>query len=92
MTLILNDAGLPKPNPTESPWQSSTWIYHCHAPDDVFEPEWDDIDPEHREIMEDRGGIPCEGGGVPGPWCEGNVLSPCPWAKREEIDEDVTAW
>ena len=90
--LSLDSNALPLPVLTDLPRLSTTWIYHCHAPDDVFVPEYDDMSPECRAIIEARNGIPCEGGGVPGPWCEDSLLSFCPWAKHEELDDDIRDW
>lgn len=42
----------------------------CTAPDEMFPDsgEWDDIPPEIQDEIPD-GGLPCDGGGVPGVWC-----------------------
>lgn len=42
--------------------------FNCHASEDYFL-EWEDIPQEVKDEIERNGGIPCEGGGVPGDWC-----------------------
>ena len=42
----------------------------CHAAPGLFL-DWDDMTSEHRDEFDLHGPIPCEGGGVPGEWCEG---------------------
>ena len=41
----------------------------CHAARGLFL-AWDEMEPEGRDEFNLNGPIPCEGGGVPGEWCE----------------------
>ena len=50
-------------------------IYVCGAPDSVvYTEEWCDIPPEHQKIIEDNGGLECDGKFIVGWWCIG-----CPY-------------
>ena len=45
-------------------------IYECGAPEkEVLDSEWENIPDEHKKIINEQGGLPCDGGGVPGDWC-----------------------
>lgn len=60
-----------------------TVIYECRAPDELFG-EWDDVPQESRDKI--GGGLPCDGGGVPGAWCSKG----CFWESsvRHDLCED----
>ena len=45
-------------------------IQMCRASDDVLHAPFKELKPNIREYIEDIGGLPCEGGGVPGNWCK----------------------
>lgn len=51
----------------------------CFAKPVLFQP-WDDMPKAAQREFETNGPIPCEGGGLPGPWCGdcrfGSVESP----------------
>lgn len=42
----------------------------CIAPQVIFSENWADIPAEDREIISRQKGLPCDGGGVPGEWCQ----------------------
>jgi|CXWL01.1.fsa_nt_gi hypothetical protein len=44
-------------------------LCECFAKDVLFKP-WDKMPKSAQEEFEKNGPIPCEGGGVPGQWCE----------------------
>ena len=60
----------------------TTWTYECRcfAPESMFD-KWQDIPQEVRDLIPDNG-LPCDGGGRPGPWCRD-----CKFGKVEEFDE-----
>ena len=49
---------------------TATWLYHCTAEDDYFLP-WEKVPEAIKDELEVNGGLPCDGSGHPGPWCEG---------------------
>ncbi len=56
----------------------------CVAPEEVFLPDYEQVPAVLRAIIEQEAGIPCEGGGIPGRWCEyGKGISPCPWYRSQ---------
>lgn len=57
----------------------------CAAPEQFFEPFFQDIPAEYQAMLEARApdGIPCEGTGNIGLWC----TERCPWAEWEESHE-----
>ena len=67
---------------------SENWVgtihIRCDAPEGAFEPDWDDIPPAVQEEIEERGSIPCEGGGNAGPWCRD-----CYWCDEYEADWEI---
>ena len=69
-------------SPTPYHRRTSTWLYHCDAPDEVFAPTWEEIPEQFREMIDEMNGLRCDGGGVPGPWCE-----PCCWAQLEDMED-----
>jgi len=63
--------------------QSMWYRYDCTIPEIALTAEDDAaIPPEVLSFLEQGRGLPCDGGGVPGPWCER-----CPWGKCEEYDD-----
>lgn len=43
--------------------------FHCYAANELFLP-WDQLSQRAKDEFDNNGPIPCEGGGVPGPWCD----------------------
>ena len=63
------------------PRRSTTVQCDCFASPILFEP-WDQMPENARQEFKINGPIPCEGGGLPGQWCEG-----CRFGKVHEPDE-----
>lgn len=61
------------------PRAASMVVCHCHAQPVLFLP-WDKMPKAAQQEFAINGPIPCEGGGLPGPWCAdcrfGVVTSP----------------
>lgn len=67
-----------------TPRASTYQRFDCNAPDDVFAAEFEAITPENQAIINKQNGIPCEGGGRPGTWCNG-----CHWAGGSGTQDDL---
>lgn len=61
---------------------SRKWIYECScsAPEELFR-LWENVSQEIRDLISENG-LPCDRGGVPGPWC-----NDCEFGKVERYDE-----
>jgi len=57
-----------------------TYVFSCSAPEEFFR-LWENVSQETRDLIP-PGGLPCDGGGVPGPWC-----SDCEFGKVEKYDD-----
>lgn len=59
----------PQPFRQDMPRASQEFVAHCYAVDLIFDDEalWPDA---LFQDMTEHNGIPCEGSGVPGLWCE----------------------
>lgn len=64
----------------------SSIVYSCDAPDIVFSENWDEVPQEHKDLISDCG-LRCDGGGVPGHWCD-EGFSGCPYFGGKEVEED----
>lgn len=65
--------------------RTSTYMrFDCNAPDDVFSENFEDIAPENQAIIGSQHGLPCEGGGRPGPWCH-----ECHWEDNSAVQDDI---
>lgn len=61
--------------------RETEWEYRCHAPESFFVDDWDKVSlAEDIEKMNEQGGLPCDGGGRPGPWC-----TRCFWGREEDF-------
>jgi hypothetical protein len=58
-------------------------LFECHARDSLFGP-WEDMTAADRNEFIENGPIPCEGGGVPGSWCEN-----CRFGAASILDSDL---
>lgn len=60
---------------------------YCKAPDEVFDENMthDEMPDDIEAALESMGGLPCDGGGIPGLWC-----GQCPWGDYEELGGDET--
>jgi len=58
----------------------------CKAPQEIFLPNWDDVPPQYKQIIEAQEGLPCDGGGMAGAWCLKN--GGCYWLKLERADDE----
>lgn len=57
--------------------------YACHAPEALFAEELDpEVEAQFLRVVK-NGGLPCDGGGVPGEWCARCYFSV---VKNEEFD------
>lgn len=65
-----------------SPRAESTVLCQCYGAPELFL-AWDDMPRAVRQEFEKNGPIPCEGGGVPGPWCED-----CRFGKVHEPEDE----
>ena len=45
------------------------WVFECHADPGFFGDERT-LTAAHHADLAAHNGLPCDGGGVPGPWCE----------------------
>jgi hypothetical protein len=54
---------------TTPPRATTTWLFHCHADPGYFVPLYEDIPDPLKDQLDANGGLPCDGGGHPGPWC-----------------------
>jgi hypothetical protein len=54
------------------------WFFYCEADNGYFL-AWEDVPDPLKAELDINGGLPCEGGGHPGPWCEG-----CRFGRSEE--------
>ena len=54
----------------KSPRESTNTLVECYAKPILFEP-WENLSEEVKYEFMTNGPIPCEGGGVPGMWCDG---------------------
>ena len=52
----------------DTPGRETSVDCSCYADPVLFLP-WDDLPARAKKEFEKNGGIPCEGGGLPGPWC-----------------------
>ena len=65
----------------------------CFAPESIFMGEdenghiqaskWEDIPERWQRIIKKMGGLPCDGGGIPGPWC---IKGDCLFFQMRESD------
>jgi hypothetical protein len=67
--------------------------YHCEIPDEYLGDTWDDLPDEIKTIIDKQGGLPCDGGGVPGRWCHettniANYGNKCHWAGEWGVEDD----
>ena len=53
----------------DQPRDTAEWLYICYADEHYFVPSYDDVPVDLKNELETNGGLPCDGGGVPGPWC-----------------------
>ncbi len=54
----------------KEPRHETVTLASCHASPKLFI-EWDKMSKAAKNEFETNGPIPCEGGGVPGFWCDG---------------------
>lgn len=49
--------------------RATTWASECqcYAPEEMFE-RWENVSQKVRDLIP-KNGLPCDGGGRPGPWC-----------------------
>ena len=59
------------------------WEYSCTAPNVLFTDNWESAPQETLETMNKQNGLPCDGGGRPGPWC-----TRCHWGQEEDFDSE----
>lgn len=65
-----------------------TMRYICNGPDQLFTDAWEDLPKGWQDKINEMKGLGCDGGGVPGPWCERGMTG-CPWfGGAEDEDED----
>ena len=57
------------------------YVYECQIPVWIVSNEYRDDHPLMTPEIESHFPLPCDGGGVPGHWCER-----CHWGKYDEID------
>ena len=55
---------------TAEPRRETDTRVECHAMPELFLP-WDEMSKAAQNEFTKNGSIPCEGGGVPGIWCDG---------------------
>ena len=68
-------------NPNEHAIRATAmWLFHCHADAGYFA-AWEDVPTPLKDELEEHGGLPCEGGGLPGVWCV-----KCRFGSSEEED------
>ena len=53
----------------DQPRATTEWLYVCYADDGYFLPSYDDVPVYLKDELNTNGGLPCDGGGMPGPWC-----------------------
>jgi hypothetical protein len=58
---------------------TALWRFRCYADPRYFLP-WDEVPDVLKDELEANGELPCEGGGMPGWWCE-----ECRFGKGEEL-------
>ena len=47
---------------------TATWLFHCRA-DPAYFLEWAEVPETLKDELKLHGGLACDGGGSPGPWC-----------------------
>lgn len=52
-----------------APRARASWVFMCLA-HPLYFVAWALVPPGLKDELETNGGLPCEGGGLPGPWCE----------------------
>jgi len=67
---------------TDKPRAMNIWTYECRcfASEEMFDKR-ENISQVVRDLIP-KNGLPCDGGGRPGPWCKD-----CEFGKVEEFDE-----
>ena len=55
----------------------------CHAPDEVFLSNYNDVPKEYKEIIEKQQGLGCCGDAIPGHWCN-RPTRKCFWYTEDE--------
>lgn len=64
--------------------------YQCNIPDRYLEEDYDLIPIGVRMTIDAQGGLPCDGGGIPGSWCmltsEGHGT--CQWFGGRDVEDD----
>ena len=53
----------------DQPRATAEWRYSCYADDRYFVPAYADVPAHLKDELAMNGGLPCDAGGVPGPWC-----------------------
>ncbi|GAG77358.1 unnamed protein product [marine sediment metagenome] len=59
------------------------YLYDCHAPPEAIDRDWHNMPGRIKNTILEMSGLRCDGGGVPGPWCES-----CKWGKTD-IEQNV---
>lgn len=54
----------------------------CIAPEELFAENYADVPDELMVIVGEQNGLPCDGGGVPGEWCQTKKIGGCHWMRR----------
>jgi hypothetical protein len=67
--------------------------YRCEIPDEYLRDHWDSLPPEIQATIMAQGGLPCDGGGVPGAWCHETThmvrgSSKCHWAGDWNVEDE----
>ncbi len=52
----------------DAPREVTHWVYACHADPGFFGDERT-MSEAHRMDLQTHNGLPCDGSGIPGPWC-----------------------
>ena len=67
--------------------------YRCEIPDEFLSDDWYNLPKEVKTIIDQQGGLPCDGGGVPGQWCHEtthivNLRNRCHWVGEWDIEDE----
>lgn len=54
----------------------------CIAPEELFTENYADVPDDLKTIVSEQNGLPCDGGGVPGEWCQTKRIGGCHWMRR----------
>lgn len=57
----------------------------CTCPREYLTEPWDSLPEDVKDYISGLRGLPCDGGGTPGWWCNSNVMRLCKWYENEEM-------